>query len=167
MANVGIIKCKRENQIVQLKYIMSVTSIGSGNSATGTTSADTVPNPNQTLTQNDFLQLLVSQMENQDPLNPQSDTDMAAQMAQFTSLTNSSAMSGSLSMMQANSLVGSTVSLQIDSNTTSSGVVQGVIVQNGAPQIVVNGSDYSLSQVTSVTPTPTSGSTPSTTPAGN
>jgi flagellar basal-body rod modification protein FlgD len=152
---------------------MSVTSIGSGNSATGTTSADTVPNPNQTLTQNDFLQLLVSQMENQDPLNPQSDTDMAAQMAQFTSLTNSSAMSGSLSMMQANSLVGSTVSLQIDSNTTSSGVVQGVIVQNGAPQIVVNGSDYSLSQVTSVTPTPTSstspasGSTSSTNPTSN
>src|SRR5579863_5765960 len=132
---------------------MSVSPIAATNPTANTTSADTVPNPNQTLTQNDFLQLLVSQMENQDPLNPQSDTQMAAQMAQFTSLQQSSAMSGSLAMMQANSLVGSTVSLQVNSNTTTSGVVQGVIMQNGSPQIIVNGGDYPLSQVTSVTPT--------------
>src|SRR5580692_2832148 len=119
---------------------MSVTSIGSGNSATGTTSADTVPNPNQTLTQNDFLQLLVSQMENQDPLNPQSNTDMAAQMAQFTSLQQSSAMSSSLSMLQANSLIGSTVNIQVTPQSTTSGVVQAVqsaaSSSSGSTQIV-------------------------------
>jgi flagellar basal-body rod modification protein FlgD len=131
------------------------------NVSTGTTSSDTVSGSQQTLTQNDFLQLLVAQMQNQDPLNPQSDTQMAAQMAQFTSLTQSSAMSSSLSMLQANSLIGSTVSLQIDPKTTASGVVQGVILNGGTPQIIVNGSTYDLSQVTSVTPTVT---TPTTSP---
>jgi flagellar basal-body rod modification protein FlgD len=142
---------------------MSVAPIASSNPTAGTTSADSIPNANQTLNQNDFLQLLVSQMENQDPLNPQSDTEMAAQMAQFTSLQQSSAMSGSLSMMQANSLIGSTVTVQVNSQTTANGVVQGVIMQNGAPQIVINGADYALNQVVTVTPPSSSSSTTPTT----
>ena len=136
----------------------------------GTSPADTVSNTSQqTLTQNDFLKLLVSQMENQDPTNPQSDTDMAAQMAQFTSLTQSSAMSSSLAMLQANSLIGSTVTVQTDTmGDTASGVVQsvqmGLSTSGGLPQISINGTSYNLSQVVSVTPTPTSTSTNSTTP---
>jgi flagellar hook assembly protein FlgD len=97
-------------------------------------------------------------MENQDPTNPQSDTDMAAQMAQFTSLTQATAMSSSLAMMQADSLVGSTVGLQVDSSTTTSGVVNGVILKDGVPNIEVNGADYTLSQVLSVTPAATTAS---------
>jgi flagellar basal-body rod modification protein FlgD len=126
----------------------------------GITSTDSVTNNSQALNQQDFLQLLVSQMENQDPMNPQSDTDMAAQMAQFTSLTQSSAMSASLAMMQANSLIGSTVTLQVDPKTTATGAVQGVVLQNGTPEILVNGTTYLLSQVTAVAPT-TASSTPS------
>ena len=118
----------------------------------GAVSTDTVSSSQQTLTQNDFMQLLVAQMENQDPMNPQSDTDMAAQMAQFTSLTQSSAMASSLSMMQANSLIGSTVTIQVDSQNTTSGVVQGVTRDNGTPQIVVNNTPYGVSQVVTVTP---------------
>jgi flagellar basal-body rod modification protein FlgD len=131
----------------------SVTSLTNQSSPiNGAVSNDTVSGPQQTLTQNDFMQLLVAQMENQDPLNPQSDTDMAAQMAQFTSLTQSSAMASSLSMMQANSLIGSTVTIQVDSQNTTSGTVQNVTMDNGVPQIVVNNTAYGLSQVVSVTP---------------
>jgi flagellar basal-body rod modification protein FlgD len=142
---------------------MQITS--TANVSTGAVSSDTVSGSQQTLTQNDFLQLLVAQMQNQDPVNPQSDTQMAAQMAQFTSLTQSSAMSSSLSMLQANSLIGSTVSLQVDPKTTASGVVQGVVLNGTTPQVIVNGTNYNLSQVISVTPTPatTSSSSPAST----
>ena len=121
-------------------------------------STDTVSGPQQTLTQNNFLQLLVTQMQNQDPLQPQSDTEMASQMAQFTSLSQSSAMSSSLAMMQANSLIGSTVTVQVpNSQSTASGVVQNVLLgaesSDGTPQIVINGTAYDLSSVLSVTPT--------------
>jgi flagellar basal-body rod modification protein FlgD len=123
-------------------------------------STDSASGPQQQLSQNDFLQLLVAQMENQDPLQPQSDTQMAAQMAQFTSLSQTSAMSSSLSMMQASSLIGATVTVQQpNSNNTASGVVQSVRMgsqsSDGTPQIVINGMAYDLSQVLSVTPTPT------------
>ena len=139
----------------------------------GTSPADTLSNTSQqTLTQNDFLKLLVSQMQNQDPTNPQSDTAMAAQMAQFTSLTQSSAMSASLSMLQANSLIGSTVTVQTDSlGDTASGVVQSVQMGTGSagglPQISINGTSYNLSQVISVKPTPTSNPTASATPTAS
>jgi flagellar basal-body rod modification protein FlgD len=132
---------------------MQVNSVSSNaaNTSTGSTT-DTSANPASTLSQANFLQLLVAQLQNQDPMDPQSDTDMAAQMAQFSSLQESTNMSGSLSMMQANSLVGSTVNLQIDSNTTASGVVQGVVMTNGSPEILVNGTTYPMSQITSVEP---------------
>jgi flagellar basal-body rod modification protein FlgD len=116
-------------------------------------SSDSQASKSSTLNQNDFLQLLVAQMQNQNPLEPQSNSEMAAQMAQFTSLQQSSAMSSSLAMLQANSLIGNTVTLQVNSQTTANGVVQGVVLQGGTPKILVNGSLYDLNQVTTVTPT--------------
>ena len=154
---------------------MATSSISAAaNAATsGVTSPDTLSGgAQQTLTQNDFLQLLVAQMENQDPMDPQSDTDMAAQMAQFTSLTQSTAMSGSLSALQANSLIGSTVTVQTDSTgDTASGIVTsvklGAASSDGTPQILINGTAYDLSSVVSVTPTVTTPATNSQTPTSN
>jgi flagellar basal-body rod modification protein FlgD len=148
---------------------MSATSSVSSqynNIVNGAASSDTVSGANQTLSQNDFLQLLVAQMENQDPLQPESDTEMASQMAQFSTLTATTNMSSSLSQMQANSLIGSTVTVQqANSKNTASGVVQQVLLgaesSDGTPQVVINGTAYDLSQVLSVTPTTTSSQTPS------
>lgn len=42
--------------------------------------------------QNDFLTMLVAQLENQDPLNPQDSADFAAQLAQFSSVEQLIAM---------------------------------------------------------------------------
>ncbi len=42
--------------------------------------------PNGELGRDDFLAMLVAQLENQDPLNPQEGTEFTAQLAQFTSL---------------------------------------------------------------------------------
>ena len=100
-------------------------------------------------------------MKSQDPMNPQSDTQMAAQMAQFTSLQQSSTMSSNIATMltqqqilQANSMLGGTVTLQVDAKTLASGVVQSVDFNGGGtPKIVVNNTSYDLSQVLTLTPT--------------
>ena len=128
--------------------------------ATTASSADTSASlPTQTLSQNDFLQLLVTQMSSQDPMNPQSNTDFAAQMAQFTALAETNTMSSNISTMSsnqltadANSMIGRQVVLQPDnSKDPVTGVVSGVDLSSGAPQVVVNGTSYDLSTVLAVT----------------
>lgn len=134
--------------------IPSVTSQAAAAAAGSTTSStsDQFTNPNSTLNQSNFLQLLVAQIQYQDPMNPQSDTQMASQLAQFTSLQQASQSSSSLAMIQANSLVGSSVTIQVDSTHTTSGTVTGVILNNGTPQITVGGANYGLNQVTAIAP---------------
>lgn len=144
-------------------------------SSTGNSTATVLPDGealvpsvgSKTLSQDDFLKLLVAQMSSQDPMNPQTDTQMAAQMAQFTSLQQSGTMSKDIAKMltqqqllQANNMLGSTVTLQADEKTLASGVVQSVQITDGVPQIIVNNHAYDLSQVLSITPTPTASSTP-------
>ena len=126
----------------------------------------------QTLSQNDFLNLLVAQMKSQDPMNPQSDTQMAAQMAQFTSLQQSGTISANIATMltqqkilQANSMLGGTVTVQVDAKTTESGVVQAVQLSGVVPQIVINNKSYDLSQVLMLSPTPVGAASSGPTPA--
>lgn len=143
-----------------------MSTIASTTSATASSTADAMVasiGGSQTLSQNDFLNLLVAQMKSQDPMNPQSDTQMAAQMAQFTSLQQTGTMSNNIATMltqqqllQANSMLGNTVSLQADSKTIVSGVVQSVQITDGVPQIVVNNTAYDLGKVLTIAPTSSS-----------
>ena len=56
----------------------TATSSSSGTAATDATTS--------TLDKDDFLELLIAQLTNQDPMDPLSDTDFIAQMAQFSTL---------------------------------------------------------------------------------
>jgi flagellar basal-body rod modification protein FlgD len=108
----------------------------------------------QTLDQADFLKLLVTQMSSQDPLNPQTDTAFAAQLAQFSSLSETQDMQSDLQNIQATGLIGQTVSVTPSSGATAvTGIVSAVQVSSGTPSLIVNGQPYDLSQLSAVTPT--------------
>jgi flagellar basal-body rod modification protein FlgD len=109
-------------------------------------------NPSSTLTQANFLQLLVTQMTSQDPLSPVSNTDMAAQMAQFSALQTAQATDGDVKVLQANTLLGRTVTVTATGGTQATGQVSAVQFQAGTPQIVVNGLTYALNQIASISP---------------
>jgi flagellar basal-body rod modification protein FlgD len=131
--------------------------------ATSTVTNTSAANPAQSLTEADFLQLLVTQMSSQDPLDPQSDTEFAAQLAQFSSLQESQTMQANMATIQANSLIGETVSVTPSGGGNVTGVVSGVQMQSGTPYIAVNGQLYGLSQLSSFAPTVTTAA-PSSTP---
>src|SRR5436309_8988799 len=115
--------------------------------------------PVRTLNQEDFLKLVMAQLTNQDPLNPQKDTEFIAQMTQFSALEQSKSMQLDMArlqtdqqFMQANSMLGRVVDLQDDQGNLINGAVSAVQVEAGTPKIVVNGLAYDLSTVLSVAP---------------
>jgi flagellar basal-body rod modification protein FlgD len=58
--------------------------------------AVTLKAPNQALGQDQFLNLLIAQLKNQDPLNPVDNAQFIAQLAQFSQLEQSRQMTSSL-----------------------------------------------------------------------
>ncbi|MBV1690705.1 flagellar hook capping protein [Novosphingobium sp. G106] len=77
-----------------------MTSIYSGvnaTSSTNTTSTDSkVGKGMGAMDATDFMKLLTTQLTNQDPTAPMDNSQMLAQMAQFTSLSNSTEMNSTL-----------------------------------------------------------------------
>lgn len=106
----------------------------------------------------EFLQILIAQLANQDPMEPMKDTDFIAQMAQFSSLEQMQAMNATFQSSQAYNYVGKTVvattTIQDETGnwvqTDLTGVVSGIEYKNSEPYLIVG--DYlipmdSVSQV--------------------
>ena len=120
----------------------------------------------KTLDKDAFLKLLITELQNQDPMNPMKDTEFISQMASFSALEQSKAMQQDLAalrveqqLLQATGLLGREVLVQGGDGTLTLGIVSGVTVEDSIPHIVVNGWPYTLGDLRSVAPAPTSSST--------
>ncbi len=107
------------------------------------------------LDKDDFLKILITQLQHQDPTNPMQDREFIAQMAQFSSLeqmTNMASsfgkLSGVLYSSEAQSLLGRNVEV-LDGDKAVYGKVSQV-VRGEFPLVMVNGSFYDLEQVSKV-----------------
>ena len=88
------------------------------------------------LNMQDFLQLMTQQLENQDPLDPMSDSDFFAQMAQLGTVEGMDQLNNSSQVQQAQSLMGQTVTAanpnpSSTGTATITGVVNSLSIQNG------------------------------------
>jgi flagellar basal-body rod modification protein FlgD len=112
------------------------------------------------LGKDDFLKLLTAQLANQDPLQPVDNQAFIAQLAQFSSLEQLQGVSSRLdsllqatataSQLQTSALVGKTVSYRVG-GVEGSGVVRGVDLTGGTPQLLVGAGRVPLSDVLQVT----------------
>jgi flagellar basal-body rod modification protein FlgD len=130
--------------------------------STGSTSSSgtgaTLTNPTANLNDNTFLQLMVDQLQNQDPLNPTDTSDYLSQLAQFTSLeqeTNTATATGQLqtetASTEALNLLGKTVSYTDSTGASQSGQVQSIDLTGSSPTLTIGTATGILtSQVTSV-----------------
>jgi len=155
---------------------MSVDAIASTTQAAGTPTAAQLAALNAstnatggsgTLGEADFLQLLTTQLQNQDPLQPMSDTSFIAQMATFSQLsaqntlnTNFQDYSQAQAITSAQSFIGQTVTVSgaAEGAAGATGTVTGVVVSNSVPELTINGVNYSVSDVTGIQPAAVSSS---------
>lgn len=113
-----------------------------------------------------FLKLLITQLQNQDPMQPMEDKEFIAQMAQFTSveqLTNISsqltAMSESLSISSA--MIGKEITWisegktdpitgEKPAGTVQSGIVDSIVIRDGKQYATVGKEEIALTDITSI-----------------
>jgi flagellar basal-body rod modification protein FlgD len=107
------------------------------------------------LDKDDFLKILITQLQHQDPTNPMEDREFISQMAQFSSLeqmTNMASsfgkLSGVLASSEAQSMLGKNVEIEDGAATIAGRVEQ--VTRGDYPLIMVNGKFYDLEHVSVV-----------------
>lgn len=147
---------------------------GSGATSTSATSG----NGAESLDMNSFMKLLTTQLQNQDPTNPTDNSQMIAQLAQFSSLQGISQLNTTVNgfqstlqssqIMQAAALVGKAAivkgdtahmynSTAADGTTKASGILGAVDIPTGATSVSVSITNAS-GQVVDTQSVPVSGS---------
>lgn len=111
------------------------------------------------LGKDDFLKLLITQLQYQDPLSPMEDTDFIAQIAQFSSLEQMQNLNSSFSYSMGFSLMGKYISAIVSDEETGEirfveGEVSSVRSQSGEVYLVVDGEDIPIDKITNVSEKP-------------
>lgn len=101
------------------------------------------------LGKDDFLKILMTQLQNQDPLNPMQDQDFISQMATFSSLEQMTNLNSSMDnfiktaqqnqFMQASSMIGKTVTYLNDQGNELSAIVKSVLFKDGTTSFQLDG----------------------------
>jgi len=109
-----------------------------------TTATGQVTNPNATMGSDEFLQLLMAQMQNQDPMAPMNNDSSIQEMAQFSTVqeitkldTEVSSQAYNDEISQAVSLIGHTVGYTNSDGSTGSGVATSVSVDQGTGSVSI------------------------------
>jgi flagellar basal-body rod modification protein FlgD len=137
----------------------------SAGAGTNTASTSDSSGLNQLDNSQTFLQLLVAQLENQDPTNPTDPTSFMTEIAQLTSVQSQTSLSAEEQTVAADSMMGLSVTGNSSAGTPLQGLVTGVLLSpNGPPNLEIdtgdsnNPQEMALTAVTAVSLVQSSGS---------
>jgi len=141
--------------------VTNPTSVGG---AAAATSSSAGTSSLQSLTVNDFTQMLVTELQNQDPTQPMSNTDLMNQVSQIQSIESNQQLTSTLqsvalgqSIASAGSLIGATVTGTNANGQSVTGTVNSASISNGAAILNVGSSTIPLNNVTQISPAGSSG----------
>ena len=101
-----------------------------------------------------FLSLLVAEMQNQDPLQPTSNTEWVSQYATFTEVSEIQGIADSMGTVQAQGLVGQHVIMKVTGNDGETNHVDGkvdyVVYENGKAYLSIKDNLYSIDDLDTV-----------------
>lgn len=128
--------------------------VSSLTSSTDTSSTSSTDDDSSTLGQEAFLELLVTELQYQDPLDPMDGTEYVTQLAQFSTVEQLTTMNDNMSsflqyqgLYDGGSLIGKTVEIN-DGELT--GEVTKIAIEDGETYVYIDGEEYSVDDITSV-----------------
>jgi flagellar basal-body rod modification protein FlgD len=111
----------------------------------------------------DFIKMMVAELENQDPMDPMSNTEMLQQISQIRSITSNDRLTSGIealtlgqALSTASSLIGKTITGVNSLGEEITGKVDKVTIENGEAKLYVGHSIVSVGNVTSISDAPTS-----------
>ena len=148
---------------------MSTIASNPVNNATtnSSTSSSSSTSSNLSLTPSDFINLMVTQLQNQDPTNPTSSTDLLTQMSEIGQLQSSNTLQTTLASLtlqtqigSAGNLIGKSVTGTDDNQNPVSGTVNSVKVQNNTVYLQLDsGGSLQLGNVSNISQPAATGTT--------
>jgi len=112
------------------------------------------------LTMSDFIKMMVAELENQDPMNPMSNTEMLQQMSQMRAITSNDRLTSGIesltlgqALSTASSLIGKMVTGVNTLNQSVTGKVEKVTIENGEAKLYVGSSIINVGNVTAIADT--------------
>jgi flagellar basal-body rod modification protein FlgD len=123
------------------------------------------------LNPDDFIKMMITQLQNQDPMEPAKNDQLLAQMSQIGQLESSTQLQDSLKGLvlqnqigSAATLIGKTVQGMDTNNNTIAGIVSSVRVQDDGVSLELdNGQSLQLARVTNIAPAQVPGTGPTST----
>ena len=104
-----------------------------------------------------FLKLMITELQNQDPLNPMDNTQILTQIGEMRQIQSSTTLTDTLSAMTlgqnlttASGLIGKTITALDDSGQSITGKVDKVTVTDGVPLLHIGDSTVKLQNVKEV-----------------
>ncbi len=126
------------------------TAAASSGATKGAAKETTPENPNGVLGQNDFLKLMIAQLQAQNPLEPGNSNEFVNELAMMTQTEQTTNVANATELSGAVQLIGRTVSYNGASGTTT-GKVESVQSSASGTTVTVEGvSGVTLSSVTNV-----------------
>ena len=130
---------------------MTTTGTATAAVAAGTQSAAAVSNPNGTLGQNDFLKLMIAQLQAQNPMDPANTNEFMGELAQFTQVEQLTNLAQANELSSAVSLIGRTVVYSTAGGGRGTGQVTSAQSAASGTTVTVEGVDgISLTAITEV-----------------
>jgi flagellar basal-body rod modification protein FlgD len=131
---------------------MSTVSAPGSSPSNPVSSSDAQASP--TLDYNDFLQLMVAQLQNQDPLNPTDSSQFMSQIAEFSNVEQSINANSKLDQLLVNSNISQAstmIGLTITGTDGTTGVIQSVrIDSSGSTAMLTNGKQVPITAGVSI-----------------
>lgn len=110
-----------------------------------------VSNPNGTLGQNDFLKLMIAQLQAQNPLDPANTNEFMGELAQFTQVEQLTNLANANELSSAVSLIGRSVVYSTPDGGRATGNVTSVQSTASGTTVTVEGAEgIALSAITEV-----------------
>jgi flagellar basal-body rod modification protein FlgD len=111
----------------------------------------TPENPKGVLGQNDFLKLMIAQLQAQNPLEPGNSNEFINEIAQFTQVEQVTNLANANELSSAVQLIGHTVSYDGVSGEPAKGIVQSVQSTSSGTTVTVEGvAGIKVSSITEV-----------------